>query len=88
MTWKTVRHKEFYPSYDDCCLWSALFSVSINMYFRDLVLKIVVFLFQKAKKDQAAVVPYYPSGSLVDGVAAALITHVGFSRIHHCDILL
>ncbi|KAG0602217.1 hypothetical protein M758_11G168400 [Ceratodon purpureus] len=30
---------------------------------------------KKAKKDQAAVVPYYPSGSLVDGVAAALITH-------------
>jgi hypothetical protein len=31
---------------------------------------------QKADKDQLAVAPYYPSGSLVDGVAAALITHV------------
>jgi len=30
---------------------------------------------KKAKKDQATIAPYYPSGSLVDGVAAALITH-------------
>jgi len=30
---------------------------------------------KKADKDQLAVAPYYPSGSLVDGVAAALITH-------------
>lgn len=30
---------------------------------------------KKAKKGQATIAPYYPSGSLVDGVAAALITH-------------
>jgi len=42
------------------------------------------FSSQKAKKEQATIAPYYPSGSLVDGVAAALITHVsnisGFGR--------
>lgn len=34
------------------------------------------FSLQKAKKEQATIAPYYPSGSLVDGVAAALISHV------------
>lgn len=34
------------------------------------------FSLQRAKKEQATVAPYYPSGSLVDGVAAALISHV------------
>lgn len=47
----------------------------VNTHFRVLN-NCATLCLQKADKDQSAVAPYYPSGSLVDGVAAALITHV------------
>jgi hypothetical protein len=40
---------------------------------------VIVVDAQSEDKDQVAVAPFFPSGSLVDGVAAALITHV---RLH------